>query len=136
MANLNDINGDNVPMDFELSDEDDEDDVTLSSDSDYGSDQSEDLEDRVRITLDSSQIRALNGRTRHCMMSIYYSTLNGDIAICASCMINLNDTGVSMHLVRKHEINVYDALCDRSCTNCRLSLFMIIPCQICPICVA
>jgi len=124
----------NVLMDLDLSDEDD--DFTLPDDSDYVSDQSEDLEDRICITLNSPQIRALNGQTRHCMVTFYYCTLNEDIVLCASCMINLNDTGASMHSIVKHEIDVFNALCGRSCNNCRLPTYTIFPCHICPMCVA
>ena len=50
--------------------------------------------------------------------------------MCAACMIRLADTDVvGMYLVRKHDIDYIDALDGRSCTNCRVSMYTIFPCN-------
>lgn len=112
----------------------DESDHALS-DSDYKSDQSGVLLDVIRRTVPTSEILTLNGQTKHCAISFYYST-GGALNLCASCMILLADAGVgSMIAVRKHEIKQHDAIGERFCSNCRNACFIILPCNVCPVCI-
>ena len=114
-------------------DESDE-DHALSDDSNYISDQSEDLTERVEKIVSHSEIIALNERTKCCIIYFYYST-GGALAVCTSCMIAISDTDFGyMHAVRKHVIDLHDAVSGRSCSNCRNPLYQIFPCNMCPIC--
>ena len=115
-----------------ISDESSDEDHALSDDSDYISDRSEDLTDYDDKIVPNSQILALNGRTKVCAIYFYYST-GGALALCASCMISIQDFE-HMYAVRKHVIKLYDAVDGRYCANCRDSLYIIFPCNMCPTC--
>jgi len=80
----------------------DSDEEMLSDDTDYASDLSEHDTNHAEKFVPFSEIRALNGRTKHCMIQCYYTT--GDaLTVCAACMVYLADTDVvGMYLVRKH----------------------------------
>ena len=115
-------------------DESSDEDRALSDDSDYNSDQSEDNTEIVEKIVPNSQIIALNGRTKCCAIYFYYTT-GGALAVCASCMIALSDADVGhMYAFRKHVIELHDAIEGRSCSNCRLPMYQIFPCNMCPIC--
>ncbi|XP_070158799.1 uncharacterized protein [Polyergus mexicanus] len=104
-------------------DESSDEDHALSDDSDYNSDQSEDLTEIVEKTVFHSEIIALNGRTKFCAIYFYYST-GSDYAVCASCMIAIADTDYGyMYAVRKHVTELYDVISGRSCSNCRQALY-------------
>ncbi|XP_070168836.1 uncharacterized protein [Polyergus mexicanus] len=104
-------------------DESSDEDHALSDDSDYNSDQSEDLTEIVQKTVFHSEIIALNGRTKFCAIYFYYST-GSDYAVCASCMIAIADTDYGyMYAVRKHVTELYDVISGRSCSNCRQALY-------------
>ncbi|KYN09648.1 hypothetical protein ALC57_18168 [Trachymyrmex cornetzi] len=63
------------------------------------------------------------------MIQSYYTT-GGPLTICAACMVLLaNIDTVGMHYIKKHSINYIDALNGRSCTNCRVALYNIFPCN-------
>jgi len=79
-------------------------------------------------------INALNGGTKQCAIYFYYST-GGALVVCASCMINLVDVQLGqMYATRKHVIDSHDAIDGRYCSECRSPLFLIFPCNMCPIC--
>ncbi|XP_070169344.1 uncharacterized protein [Polyergus mexicanus] len=100
-------------------------DHALSDDSDYNSDQSEDLTEIVEKTVFHSEIIALNRRTKFCAIYFYYST-GGDYAVCASCMIAIADADYGyMYAVRKHVTELYDVISGRSCSNCRQALYQM-----------
>lgn len=104
----------------------------LSSDSGCISDCSENLTDTKVIDVSDAEIRALSGRTKQCAIYFYYST-TGSSALCAACMISLNDIG-RMLAVREHIIELHDAIDGRYCSNCRDPVFLIFPVNMCPIC--
>jgi len=117
----------------EIGDESDEEHV-LSADSDCISDCSDDLTEINRKIITNAQLNALNGGTKHCAIYFYYST-GGALAVCASCMINLVGVELGeMYPTRKHVIDSYDAIDGRYCSDCRNPLFLIFPCNMCPIC--
>ena len=55
----------------------DSDEETLSDDAGYTSDLSERDTDYVERFVPSSEIRALNSRTKHCIIHCYYTTTTG-----------------------------------------------------------
>ncbi|KYN19189.1 hypothetical protein ALC57_08483, partial [Trachymyrmex cornetzi] len=64
-----------------------------------------------------------------CMIQSYYTT-GGPLTVCAACMVLLADIDtVGMHYIKKHNINYIDALSGRFCTNCRVALYTIFPCE-------
>ncbi|KYN42708.1 hypothetical protein ALC56_02867 [Trachymyrmex septentrionalis] len=69
----------------------DSDEKVLSDDIGYASDLSEHNTDHAEKFVPSPEIRALNGRTKHCMIQCYYTT-GGILNVCATCMIHLADT--------------------------------------------
>ncbi|KAG5319818.1 SETMR methyltransferase, partial [Pseudoatta argentina] len=107
----------------------DSDEEMLSDDAGYTSDLSERDTDYVERFVPSSEIHALNSRTKHCIIHCYYTT--GDrLSICAECMIRLADTDIAgLYLVRKHDIGHIYALSGQACTNCRLPTYVIFPCN-------
>ncbi|XP_050447449.1 uncharacterized protein LOC126849549 [Cataglyphis hispanica] len=114
-------------------DESDE-DHALSDDSDYISNQSEDLTEIVDRVVSHSEIIALNGRTKCCTIYFCYST-GGALALCTSCMISVSDTDFGyMYTIRRHVTELHDAVDGRFCSNCRNPLYQIFPCNMCPIC--
>ncbi|EGI70784.1 hypothetical protein G5I_00414, partial [Acromyrmex echinatior] len=72
----------------------DSDEEILSDDAGYASDLSEHETDYVERFVPSLEIRALNGRTKHCIIHYYYTT-DGALSICAACMIRLADTDIA-----------------------------------------
>jgi len=129
---LEEMDIDNI-IEEEMGGESDE-DGPLSDDSDCVSDCSEDFTQFDEKILDNSQINALNGNTKQCAIYFYYSTGN-DYNVCASCMIDLRDVHIDLlSAVRKHVTNYHDAIEGRYCSNCRKPLFLILPCNMCPIC--
>lgn len=124
---LEEVNFEQI-MDQEI----DSDEEILSDDAGYTSDLSERDTDYVERFVPSSEIRAPNNRTKHCIIHCYYTT-GGALSICAECMIRLTDTDfIRLYLVRKHDIEYIYALSSRSCTNCRLPTYVIFPCNKCP----
>jgi len=117
----------------EIEDESDE-EHALSADSDCISDCSDDLKEVSRKTITNAQLNALNEGTKHCAIYFYYST-GGALAVCASCMINLVGAELGeMYATRKHVTDSHGAIDGRSCSNCRNPLFLIFPCNMCPMC--
>lgn len=107
---------------------------TLSSDTGVVSDLSENLTLHRERYVSQAELRALTQRTKHCMIQCYYST-GGALALCASCMIELRDTELyGMNLVLKHKIDYEQVLSGRYCSNCRVRMYVIIPCSVCPMC--
>ena len=94
--------------------------------------------DHAEKFVQSSEIRALNRRTKHCIISCYYTT-DGDTissALCLACMIDLSNIGIEgMYLVRKHKDCSFYTLDSRwSCSECREPMYIIFPCSMCPLC--
>jgi len=115
------------------SDESDEDHV-LSADSDYISDCSDDFTEISWKVVRNSQLNALNGGTKHCAIYFYYST-GGALAVCASCMIELVGVDLGeMYSTRRHVTDTHAAIDGRYCSDCRSPLFLIFPCNMCPMC--
>ena len=124
-----------IENNFEILDEESSDeDRALSDDSDCISDCSEDLMQITEKIVPRAEIIALNVRTKQCAIYFYYST-GGAIGVCASCMISLSDENVGrMYAVRKHVTESYDVINGQYCSDCRQPLFLIFPCNMCPIC--
>jgi hypothetical protein len=101
-------------------------------DSDCISDQSEDLTTIDDKILSDSEISALNGRTKVCAIYFYYTT-GGRSILCTSCMINIQDNH-HRYAIRKHVIELHDALDGRHCSNCSSPVYTIFPCNMCPMC--
>jgi len=117
----------------EIGGESDE-DHPLSDDSDCISDCSDNLAKINKKIIDNSQINALNGHTKQCAIYFYYST-GGALAVCASCMVSLADLHIGqMYAIRKHVTEHHDAIDGSFCSSCRNPLFLILPCNMCPIC--
>ena len=113
----------------------DSDEETLSDDAGYTSDLSEIDTDYIQRFVSSSEIRALNNHTKHCVIHCYCTTTDGALRICAECMIRLNETDIAgLYLIRKHDVGHIYALSGQSCTNCRLPTYLIFPCNKCPQC--
>jgi len=116
--------------DHPLSDED----HPLSDDSDCISDCSDSFTKINKKIVDNSQIIALNRHMKQCAIYFYYST-GGALAVCASCMISLAELHIGqMYAIRKHVTECHDAIDGSFCSSCRNPLFLILPCNMCPIC--
>ena len=72
------VNFENITKDQESSDEE-----MLSDDSGCASDMSEYEVDRVEKFVQSSEIRTLNARTKHCVIYNYYTT-GGALTVCTA----------------------------------------------------
>ena len=60
--------------------------------------------DNAEKFVQPSEIRALNIRTKHCIICYYYTMHDDTWALCVACMIWLRNIGVKeMYLVRKHK---------------------------------
>jgi len=106
----------------------------LSADSDCVSDCSDNLTEVSRKIVTNAELNALNGGTKHCAIYFYYST-GGALAVCASCMINLVGVELGeMYPTRRHVIDSHDEIDGRYCSECRNPLFLIFPCNMCPMC--
>jgi hypothetical protein len=131
------INIDNdVQVNFEdLIDEDTDEESVLPDDSGCDSVISEDLENRVEKVVTSAELRALNFRTKHCMIQFCYST-GGALAVCATCMIDFSDIELgSMDAVQIHETDSLERLSGDYCSSCMQPMFTYIPTKMCPMCV-
>jgi len=116
-------------MDGESSDED----QPLSDDGCI-SDCSDDFTTISEKIVDNSQINALSGRTKYCAIYFYYSMGDTYVA-CASCMIELGHVRLELiSAIQKHVTDYHDAIDGKYCSNCRNPLFIIFPCNMCPIC--
>ncbi|KYN30167.1 hypothetical protein ALC57_00374 [Trachymyrmex cornetzi] len=120
----------NLEVGFEeIMDQDSDEESVLSNDTDFASDASEYETDLEEKFIPAAEIRALNDRTKYCMIQSYYTT-GGPLTVCAACMVLLADIDtVGMHYIKKHNINYIDALSGRFCTNCRIALYTIFPCN-------
>jgi len=125
---LNEIEIDDIIE--EMNNESDE-DHPLSDDSDCISDCSDKFTKINKKIIEDSQINALNGHTKHCAIYFYYST-GGALA---SCMVSLADSHIGqMYAIQKHITEYHDAIDGSFCSSCRNPLFLILPCNMCPIC--
>ena len=130
--------GDNEFMEIEhnfeaiLDEESSDEDRALSDDSDCISDLSEDNTEVVNKIISPSEINALNERTKQCTIYFYY-TDGARYVTRSSCMIRIGSTRTT-YAIRKHVIESYDAIDGRFCSECRTPLFLIFPCNMCPIC--
>ncbi|KYN29928.1 hypothetical protein ALC57_00617 [Trachymyrmex cornetzi] len=97
--------------------QDSDEEEVLSDDTGFISDASEydtDLEEKF---VPSLEIRALNGRSKHCMIQSYYTT-GGALSVCAACTVLLADIDiVGMYFIKKHNINYIDAYKTRNLTD-------------------
>jgi len=110
-------------------------DHTLSADSDCISDCSENSTEYVEKIVSISQINALNGRNTKFCIIYCYNTTGGALTVCSSYMIALQGVDSQhMYALRKHKIEILDEMDGRFCSNCRDSLYLIFPCNMCPIC--
>ncbi|KYN18429.1 hypothetical protein ALC57_09259 [Trachymyrmex cornetzi] len=126
----------NLEVDFEeiLNEDSSDEESVLSDDTGFASDASEYETDLEEKFIPAAEIRALNDRTKYCMIQSYY-TMGGPLTVCTPCIVLLADIDtVGMYLIKKHNINYIDALSGRSCTNCRVALYTIHPCNRCPQC--
>ena len=73
-ANIRDEVFEEMEVDFEEIMNQDSDEEMLSDDTDYASDLSEHDTNHAEKFVPFSEIRALNGRTKHCMIQCYYTT--------------------------------------------------------------
>ncbi|KYQ58862.1 hypothetical protein ALC60_02133 [Trachymyrmex zeteki] len=86
-----------MEIDFEeIMDQESSDEEVLSDDTGCASDLSEYNMDHVEKHVSSPEIRALNIRTKHCMIQCYYTT-GGTYTVCASCIINISDTDIDIN---------------------------------------
>jgi len=121
-------------MEIDNIQENGDEDHVLSADSDCISDCSDNFTGIYRKVVKDSQLNSLNGRTKHCAIYCYYST-GGALAVCASCMIELAGEPLGgMYLTRRHVTDTHDAIDGRYCSDCRHPLFVIFPCNMCPMC--
>lgn len=125
-------------MDFmdifnEVPDFEDEESI-VSEDSDYASDYSSDFADTIEKQLTLAEVRALNLRTKYCVIHFYYTT-GGTFSACAECVIQIADADVNvMYVYRKHFTDAFGMLNGKYCSNCNRPMFIIIPCNMCPVC--
>ena len=122
---------DMVVDDFENSYEDDED--SLVSDVSDSTSYSIDFVDRVEKFVSHEDFLKLNERSEHCAIFFFYST-GGALALCAECMIDMWDIREGMSAVREHQTDRLENLDHRACSNCRQSMYVIIPRNMCPVC--
>jgi hypothetical protein len=114
--------------------ESDDEEAVLPDDSGCDSVISEDPGNRLQKVVPIAELRALNFRTKHCMIQFYYWT-GGALSVCASCMIELSDIDLgSMVAVQTHETDSLGRLRGDYCSNCRLPMYVYIPTNMCPRC--
>ena len=117
--------------------DEEEEEHALSDDSNYESaDSDDDCKEIAFRTVYRPEILALSGRTKCCVIYLYYTDGSGSgHKDCASCMIAYADAESDpVYVVRRHMSKPYDAIRHRFCGNCREPLHTIFPCNICPIC--
>ncbi|KYN33870.1 hypothetical protein ALC56_11842 [Trachymyrmex septentrionalis] len=97
-ANIRDEMFEEMDVDFEEIMDQDSDEKVLSDDTGYVSDcgvsdLNEHDTDYAENFVPSTEIRALNGHTKHCMIQCYY-TMGSALNVCATYMIRLADIDV------------------------------------------
>ncbi|KYQ59262.1 hypothetical protein ALC60_01721, partial [Trachymyrmex zeteki] len=100
-----------MEVNFEEIMNEDSDEEVLSDDSGCASDMTEYDTDRVEKFVPSPEIRALNSRTKHCMIQCYYTT-DGPLTVCAACMILLADTDIDVMSVLWRIVLAWLQWCD------------------------
>ncbi|RLU26807.1 hypothetical protein DMN91_000604 [Ooceraea biroi] len=77
----------------------------------------------------------LSPLTSVCAIYCYYST-GGPTDLCMSCAISTANVDLRpvVYIIRRHEVDTWDGIRGRWCTNCRSALYVIFPCNMCPIC--
>ncbi|KYN19388.1 hypothetical protein ALC57_08281 [Trachymyrmex cornetzi] len=109
----------------------------MVDDTECRADVSDNNADHAEKFVQSSKIRALTSRTKHCIISCYYTERCNDAPIyCAMCMIELrNIVDKGMYLVRNHKECSFFALDFRwSCHKCGEKMYIVYPCNVCPFC--
>ena len=77
-----------MDVDFEEIMDQNSDEEVLFDDTGYATDSSEHDTNHAEKFVLSPEIRALNGRTKHCIIQCYYTTSDA-LTVCAACMIRL-----------------------------------------------
>jgi len=113
--------------------------IRVLVDSDYNSDCSEDYNEDLQLNdkqvryLKQADINNMDQLQKMCSISFYYRKNNDKF--CAECFLRLSDMFLHARAVRKHETAKYVFLVGGTCCECRCSLYQILPCNLCPICV-
>ncbi|KYN12750.1 hypothetical protein ALC57_15075, partial [Trachymyrmex cornetzi] len=133
-ANVEDMDGVNMAKLFEAMEVEFED---MVDDTECRADVSDNNADHAEKFVQSSKIRALTSRTKHCIISCYYTERCNDASTyCAMCMVELRNVfDKGMYLVRNHKECSFYALDFRwSCHECGEKMYIVYPCDVCPFC--
>ena len=123
-----------IDVNFEDVMDDEDEESVISEDSNYASDYSEEFNDTLEKHLTHAEVNAITGRTKHCAIYFYYTT-GGTYSACAECIMRIADTDFQiMHAFRKHVTDAFGRLDSKYCSNCRQPMFVLIPCNMCPVC--
>ncbi|KYQ52675.1 hypothetical protein ALC60_08207 [Trachymyrmex zeteki] len=129
-------------MDEEINDQHEEmsdqemsnEDHALSSDSCFDSDMDFD-DDSTQVIyrdLNRAQVNAIHTMRKMCCIEFYYT--EGQGRYCSSCIVVIRDQFANLRAIRNHDTAIYVMLGEHSCSECRVPLYQIIPCNMCPIC--
>ena len=123
-----------IDVNFEDVIDDEDEESVVSEDSNYTSDCSEEFNDTIEKHLTHAEVSVITARTRHCAIYFYYTT-GGTYSACAECIMQIADTDFNiMHAFRKHITDAFGRLDGKYCSNCRQPMFVLIPCNMCPVC--
>lgn len=121
----------NEEMEIEVNEEEEmDDDAILSEDSCYDTDRS-DTEEIVRV-LNQAEVNTLNPLKKMCCIYFYFTS--GHAKFCVSCMVRISGLFSMLYADIKHDTRLYVLMDGLFCSSCGDPLFLIMPCNLCPVC--
>jgi len=116
------------------SEEESEEEIPSLVDSDYVSDNDDELRQKKCRHLNEMEINNLDVTIKMCCITYYYYNVKEGTRYCSDCFIRLASSFRKADSIRKHKTDYCALLIGSYCKECRKSLYQIIPCNMCPIC--
>jgi len=115
------------------SEEESEEEIPSLVDSDYASDNDEELRLKKYKHLNAMKINNLDITIKMCYIKYYYYDAEEGTKCCSDCFLRLASSFRNVYSVWKHKTDCA-LLIGSYCKECRKNLHQIIPCSMCPIC--
>ena len=97
------------------------------------SDRFEDIPDEIFRVLNQAEVNMLNPLKKMCCIYSYFTP--GHMKFCASCIVRIHGLFSMLYAVRRHDTYPYILINGLFCSSCGDPLYLISPCNLCPMCV-
>ncbi|EZA56767.1 hypothetical protein X777_03232 [Ooceraea biroi] len=110
-----------------------EEEEVLLDDSNYHSDAEGHVETYDRIVPNPELLSMVPNTVMYCIQFFYMA--RDSVVLCSPCLIRVIGTDLTyVRTILRHQTNAQSELFGRTCHNCRLPVYIIVACNMCPMC--